>query len=304
MFMENSVLLNSIQMAEFAARGCLRFDGLIDESLNREFLDLFPVNIGANDKYVNKLIPNCKPGKLLSSSFPVNHPISKVLDNPTVAGALKSLMGTNPIFDHHHVHLTFPNRSRVQTNHQDSTIDLRSKNFDIQIIYFPHEVTAEMGGTRYVPGTHLRTIHQSQIARYQNIRGQVRVVCPAGTIIFFHHGIWHGGGKNTSDVPRIMYKLRIQPSGSQSLQWDTTDINKERILNWQRPKLSVFDNAGSDEIPNILMSSEPWFDNSGRLEYMNRIRFWRMLLNDPEIDIDYWLTRVENEPTRQHPTHA
>ena len=50
MFMENSVLLNSIQMAEFAARGCLRFDGLIDESLNREFLDLFPVNIGANDK--------------------------------------------------------------------------------------------------------------------------------------------------------------------------------------------------------------------------------------------------------------
>ena len=111
----------------------------------------------------------------------------------------------------------------------------------------------------------------------------------------------HGGGKNMSDVPRIMYKLRIQPSGSQSLQWDTTDINKERILNWQRPKLSVFDNAGSDEIPNILMSSEPWFDNSGRLEYMNRIRFWRMLLNDPEIDIDYWLTRVENEPARQRP---
>ena len=83
-------------------------------------------------------------------------------------------MGTNTIFDHHHVHLTFPNRSRVQTNHQDSATDLRSKNFDIQIIYFPHEVTAEMGGTRYVPGTHLRIINQSQIARYQNIRGQVR----------------------------------------------------------------------------------------------------------------------------------
>ena len=32
--MENSILLNSVQMAEFAARGCLRFDGLIDESLN------------------------------------------------------------------------------------------------------------------------------------------------------------------------------------------------------------------------------------------------------------------------------
>ena len=63
-----------------------------------------------------------------------------------------------------------------------------------------------------------------------------------------------------------MYKLRIQRSGSQSLQWDTTDITKERIRSWQRPKLSVFDNAGSDEIPNTLMSSEPWFDDTGRLE--------------------------------------
>ena len=205
-------------------------------------------------------------------------------------------MGTNPIFDHHHVHLTFPNRSRVQTNHQDSTIDLRSKNFDIQIIYFPHEVTAEMGGTRYVPGTHLRIINQSQIARYQNIRGQVRVVCPAGTIIFFHHGIWHGGGKNTSDVPRIMYKLRLQPSGSQSLQWDTSDLTEERIKSWQRPIFHAFGKREEDDVPSKLMSHEPWFDNTSRLEYMNRVRFWRTLLNNAEIDIDYWLTRIENEP--------
>ncbi|MAH61987.1 MAG: hypothetical protein CMN54_00775, partial [SAR324 cluster bacterium] len=101
--MEKLILLNSIQMAEFAAKGCLRFDGLINESLNTEFLDLFPVDIGLNDKHVNKLIPNCKPGELLSNAFPINHPISKILDNPVVAGTLKSLMGTNPIFDHHHV---------------------------------------------------------------------------------------------------------------------------------------------------------------------------------------------------------
>jgi len=37
---------------------------------------------------------------------------------------------------------------------------------------------------------------------------------------------------------------------------------------------------------------------------MNRIQFWRLLMDNPEIDIDYWLTRVENEPARQHPTHA
>jgi len=289
-------LLTTSQVAEFAAKGCLRFDGLIDNDLNQEFLDLFAEDIGSDDRYVNRAIPNCKPGTYVSQAFPQDHPLSKILAQPVVAGTLKSLMGTNPIFDHHHVHMTFPNRSRVQTNHQDSTIDLRSKNFDIQMIYFPHEVNDKMGGTRYIPGTHLRTVHESQIARYQNIRGQIRVTCPAGTIIFFHHGIWHGGGKNTSDVPRIMYKLRLQPSGSQSLQWDTSDLTEERIKSWQRPIFHAFGKHKEDDVPSKLMSHEPWFDNTSRLEYMNRIRFWRTLLNDAEIDIDYWLTRIENEP--------
>ena len=289
-------LLTTSQVAEFAAKGCLRFDGLIGSDLNQEFLDLFAEDIGSDDRYVNRVIPNCKPGTYVSQAFPQDHPLSKILAQPVVAGTLKSLMGTNPIFDHHHVHMTFPNRSRVQTNHQDSTIDLRSKNFDIQMIYFPHEVNDKMGGTRYIPGTHLRTVHESQIARYQNIRGQIRVTCPAGTIIFFHHGIWHGGGKNTSDVPRIMYKLRLQPSGSQSLQWDTSDLTEERIKSWQRPIFHAFGKREEDDVPSKLMSHEPWFDNTSRLEYMNRIRFWRTLLNDAEIDIDYWLTRVENEP--------
>ena len=289
-------LLTTSQVAEFVAKGCLRFDGLIDSDLNQEFLDLFAEDIGSDDRYVNRVIPNCKPGTYVSQAFPQDHPLSKILAQPVVAGTLKSLMGTNPIFDHHHVHMTFPNRSRVQTNHQDSTIDLRSKNFDIQMIYFPHEVNNKMGGTRYIPGTHLRTVHESQIARYQNIRGQIRVTCPAGTIIFFHHGIWHGGGKNTSDVPRIMYKLRLQPSGSQSLQWDTSDLTEERIKSWQRPIFHAFGKREEDDVPSKLMSHEPWFDNTSRLEYMNRIRFWRTLLNDAEIDIDYWLTRVENEP--------
>ena len=289
-------LLTTSQVAEFAAKGCLRFDGLISSDLNQEFLDLFAEDIGSDDRYVNRVIPNCKPGTYVSQAFPQDHPLSKILAQPVVAGTLKSLMGTNPIFDHHHVHMTFPNRSRVQTNHQDSTIDLRSKNFDIQMIYFPHEVNDKMGGTRYIPGTHLRTVHESQIARYQNIRGQIRVTCPAGTIIFFHHGIWHGGGKNTSDVPRIMYKLRLQPSGSQSLQWDTSDLTEERIKSWQRPIFHAFGKREEDDVPSKLMSHEPWLDNTSRLEYMNRVRFWRTLLNDAELDIDYWLTRVENEP--------
>ncbi|MGA0375512.1 MAG: phytanoyl-CoA dioxygenase family protein [bacterium] len=262
-------------------------------------MGLFGEGIGVNDRYANSVIPNCKPGELLYQAFPTDHPLSLVLQEPTVAGTIKSLMGADPIFDHHHVHITFPKSGSAQTNHQDSTIDARQLNFDVQMFYFPHEVTADMGGTRYIPGTHLRSVHESAIARYQNIRGQMRVVCPAGTVIFFHHGLWHGGGKNTGDAHRIMYKVRMQPSGSQSLQWDTSDLNESRIKDWQRPIFHAQDNRAADDVPEQLMTPEPWFDNSGRLEYMNRIQFWRLLMDNPEIDIDYWLTRVENEPARQ-----
>ena len=128
------------------------------------------------------------------------------------------------------------------------------------MFYFPHEVTEDMGGTRYIPGTHLRSVHESAIARYQNIRGQMRVVCPAGTIIFFHHGLWHGGGKNTGDAHRIMYKVRMQPSGSQALQWDTSDLNDSRIKSWQRPIFHAQDQRTPDDVPEQLMTPEPWFD--------------------------------------------
>jgi hypothetical protein len=40
----------------------------------------------------------------------------------------------------------------------------------------PHDVTREMGGTRFVPGTHLRVVSEAAVARYQGIRGQQHVV--------------------------------------------------------------------------------------------------------------------------------
>ncbi len=94
-------------MATFAAKGCLRFDGLIDEEINQKFMGLFSQKIGSNDRYANSVIPNCRPGELLKNAFPGDHPLSLVLNEPTVAGAIKSLMGEDPIFDHHHVHVTF-----------------------------------------------------------------------------------------------------------------------------------------------------------------------------------------------------
>lgn len=60
-----------------------------------------------------------------------------------------------------------------------------------------------------MPGSHLRRINESDTGRYQNLRGQDRLVCPAGTVVFLHHGLWHGGRRNDSDTMRYMFKIRF-----------------------------------------------------------------------------------------------
>ena len=182
----------------------------------------------------------------------------------------------------------------TQHTHQDSTIDHRLA-FDVQVMYFPHQVAPEMGGTRYVPGTHLRVVSEMAVARYRNIAGQEHVVCPAGTLIFAHHGLWHGDGRNRSDRVRFMFKIRLNPKVRQRRLWDTSDLTEADFA--QRPIFHVKSPRDPDHIQSILTRPERWFENdTGRIEYINRIRFWRFLLGDDSFDADYWVTRIENEP--------
>ena len=108
-----------------------------------------------------------------------------------------------------------------------------------------------------------------------------------------HHGIWHGGGRNESDNPRLMFKLRIQPTVKQILLWDTDDLTEERIKSWNRPIFGATKSEGSDPIPKTLTYKNEYYDNDDRLYYINRIKLWRYLLGNPEIDVDYWLTRIK-----------
>jgi ectoine hydroxylase-related dioxygenase (phytanoyl-CoA dioxygenase family) len=150
-------------------------------------------------------------------------------------------------------------------------------------MYYPHEVTLDMGGTLVVPGSHLRRINETDIGRYQNLVGQVPLVCPAGTVLILHHGIWHCGRRNDTDQVRYMFKIRLNPTVRQVRLWNTDDLD---------------DPAVAAE----LRQTFPWYENAtGRLEITNRSRLWRFLTGDESYDTDYWLTRVENAPTRIAP---
>ena len=305
--------LSSAQMASFAARGFLRFDGRVPAEVNEQFLDEAgrlqtpapgddPQTVLERNRALmrDNRIVQVAAGTPSMEAYAACTALGRLVRLPWVRGAIESLVGPGSLLDHHFLHITFPPSFRggkagvSQNTHQDSTIDPRQA-FDIQLMYFPHAVTPAMGGTRFVPGTHLRVVSEAAIGRYQNILGQQHVVCPAGTLIFTHHGLWHGGGHNRSADVRYMFKIRLNPTVRQQRLWDTSDLTDADYA--QRPIFHVKSARPPDHVHSILTKPEAWFENdTGRIEYINRIRFWRFLLGDDTFDADYWVTRVENEP--------
>ncbi|MCB1691760.1 MAG: phytanoyl-CoA dioxygenase family protein [Pseudomonadales bacterium] len=303
-------LLDSSDMARFVADGYLLMESVVPDEINRQFMDdigyLPDDEITDPRAYYGKLmmtssIPRVRAGTPLDHAYPASGAIANLLALPRVRGAILSLVGESPVVDHHFLHVTFPPRfyessdkpQVSQHTHQDSTIDPRMA-FDIQLMYFPHEVTVPMGGTRFVPGSHLRIVSNSAIGRYQNIKGQRHVVCPAGSLLVLHMGIWHGGGLNTSDRLRYMFKIRLCPTERQCRLWDDSDLPndhyEQRAIFWTDP------GEARDSLHAILMKPQGWYEyDTGRLELMNRVKLWRYLLGDEDFDADYWLTRVENE---------
>ncbi|HSG91242.1 MAG TPA: phytanoyl-CoA dioxygenase family protein [Pseudomonadales bacterium] len=305
-------LLGSRDMARFVARGFLRFDGLVPDAINRDFLDAVgPAERRDGETLMQAYgrliarsdIPEIRAGVPFEGAFDAATPLGRLFALPAVRGIVRSLVGAAPRFDHQFLHVAFPPSAwregdppqMSQHLHQDSTIDPRRDAFDIQLMYYPHAVGPEDGGTRFVPGSHLRIVSEAAIARYQNVLGQQHMVCPAGTLLVLHHGIWHGGGINRGTTPRTMYKIRLNPSVRQTRLWDTSDLPAD--LDAQRPIFWRRSPEDPEHVHAILARQEPWYENdTGRLELLARARLWRAMLGDAHADVDYWLTRVENRP--------
>ncbi len=288
--------LTTAEMARFVARGYLMFEAITPDELNRRYLEAG-----------GEAVPEVPAGTPLADAYPPGSALHGLVTLPAVQGILDSLVGPAPVVDHHFVHLTLGRADREafgirdafpsQHWHQDSTIDTRA-GFDVQIMWYPHAVTLDMGGTRYLPGSHLRIVSEAAIGRYQNIRGQRHVVCPAGSLLVLHHGIWHGGGSNASDTTRHMVKIRLHPTAPQVRLWDLSDFaaaeRAQRPIFWQRAP------RPDGDLHDMLCEYQPWYEaDTARLEFINRIRLFRYLLGDETFDADYWLTRLEFPPERR-----
>jgi hypothetical protein len=262
-------LLNAEQMANFVSDGYLRFDALVPEELNRAVIQ--EITSESMQVWFNN------ENKPLSEFLSMHPAYARIIALPAVRGIIHSLVGPDPHPDHLAEHKVAARNPGAQWWHADAAIDARAEAFDIQLFYFPHDTPIEAGGTIILPGSHFRFVHESTISRYQNIAGQVRTVCPAGTILAAHHNIWHAGQPNSTDKTRIMLKLRLNPTVRQQ---------------------GLFDMRGSagKAVYDALTRAQAWLGAEHRIEILQRLRLWRSLTGT-DYDADLWLTRLDNKPT-------
>lgn len=275
-------------MAEFVAHGFVRFDGLVPAELNAAFVAEYDRGeLSDGFGYGDHRKPEeLRGGQPFANFWRDSDGLGRVLRLPQVQGAIRSLAGADPIYDHHALHVVQGGHREGQVWHADNMIDPRRVVFDIQLFYFPHDTPREMGGTLLLPGSQYRHIHISDMGRVRNFRGQLPIVCEAGTVLIAHHGIWHCAQPNLTSERRIMFKVRLNSSGSQQAHWNMDDV--EDVESYYA----------------ILSHNHAWYGNEHRLELLHRLRAWRYLTGDGDFDLDYYLGRIQTRANQADPAFA
>lgn len=291
-------LLTTDQMASFVSRGFLRLDAVVPDDINQQAMEELPllfrawldefigVNGGAAAAPDTSELP--RSGTPLHQAYAEGSAFGRMVRVPEVAGAIASLVGAAPVVDHHFVHIKQAGDLHAQGLHCDAIID-EGPAFDIQLFWFPHDVAPREGGTRFVPGSHLRRVNMDDVARYHHLAGEQYFSGDAGTVVIFHQGLWHAGAPNHGRRDRVMGKLRLNPTQPQVRLWDTSDLEARN-----RADDHMFARMEPGTVAAELRRSEPWYEPSvHRLETVNRAKLWRYLTGDEAFDVDWYLTRTE-----------
>ncbi len=288
--------LTTLELARFVAEGYLRFDALVPDEFNARVTEELSRMAEVKIPQAMGVVPTAdlpdRPSSLtpLSLCYPPPSVIGEVLRLPAVHGIIQSLVGSDPLYDHDFVHVLPGQSDYLQHLHVDAIVDTEDPTFDIQLFYFPREVAKNGGGTRFVPGSHLRRVCPEQVARYQHIVGEQQFTGAAGTLLVFHHGMWHAGQPNPSSETRWMYKIRLNPRVRQVRLWNTADFGDVH----NDPSDHTFATMRFDSVAHVLRGMQPWQQgHEARLELVQRARLWRYLSGDNHYDADYYLTRLE-----------
>jgi hypothetical protein len=258
---EKQHLLTASQMADFAANGYIKLEGLVPQELNEA-------------AYAEQQKYDGHGGQYWFQS----KVIQEIFGLPQVKGVIQSFVGQYPVYDHSFMHIVKAMHLKGQDYHADSVVDTRPFGYDIQAFYFSHDAPAIMGPTLVLPGSHMRKVSNFSIGRYINIIGQRKMESKAGTIAFLHHGIWHCAQPNHTDKTRYVFKLRLRPGQEQRSLFNTDGYNSPEVLDI------------------IRKAQHPWAGDTARVNQIQIAKFWRYLCGDDRVDASFEgaLTRMGN----------
>lgn len=144
------------------------------------------------------------PGNGILDAVPALH---DVYNHPKVRGVLVSILGSDMRMNaHRHCHVVSPGH-QSQTWHQDGTNVRHHQTRTVLAMYYPQQVTPDMGPTAILPGTHLRNAPTDRMVNYTNIKGAVFLTVKPGTVAITHYDLWHAGTANRSQRHRYMLKF-------------------------------------------------------------------------------------------------
>ena len=169
------------------------------------------------------------PGDAITEAVPE---LWRILDQPQVTGIMTSLAGVGYALAGRHWHCKQAGSAYMHW-HQDGANSRERLMEQFLALYYPTDVSPDMGPTIVVPGTHFRNAPTDRMASYTNIRGQIPAVVKAGTVAFTHYDIWHGTAANKSARKRHMIKFgfsRTQPNAEPT--WNHNPACLDQALDW------------------------------------------------------------------------
>ena len=198
-------LLDDNQMREFIVNGYL----IVKTDLPRDYHDaMYETTNTVFEKEGN-------PGNNLLPRIPE---IQEVFDDPTVCGALTSLLGADYYMQpHRHPHINQPG-SKGQNLHQDGGKRWTHRTRRLLVFYYPQDTPEKLGPTSIVPGSHYFCTPEGAKSR-----DELPLSGDAGTVTVANYDLWHRAMPNRTDKPRYMMKfLSARMSEPDSPSWNSS----------------------------------------------------------------------------------
>ena len=165
-----------------------------------------------------------KGGNLGNNNLLLKVPmLQQVFDDPTVHGALASILGQNYVMNEHHACHYHPPGGKAQDWHKDYPLGGNVRYHRTRLamaFYYPQDVTEDMGPTAIQPATQYYIMPSADAG--------LPLCGEAGTVTIVHYELWHRATENRSNKIRFMLKfLFCRTEEPQQPSWNVENPNWE-----------------------------------------------------------------------------